>query len=90
MCDANEKINKNNNCNFSNILANVGFLSICLVRLFQGYSYVSPSVLFSENQLTDDILRPSTEYQPVDRLVCLAKQFKVSLSEVLTYLYTCG
>ncbi len=46
---------------------------------FQGYSYVAPSILFSENQITQDFLMPSTINQPKNAHVSLASQFKVSL-----------
>ena len=46
--------------------------------MFQGYSYVAPSILFSENTVTQDFLNPSLHERPADRLVCLASQFKNS------------
>ena len=47
-------------------------------NIFKGYSYVAPSILFSENQITQDFLKPSTEHRPEDVHICLASQFKNS------------
>ena len=47
------------------------------MSLFQGYSYIAPSILFSENQITVDLLRPSLENRPEHAHVCMASQFKV-------------
>ncbi|KAG8224373.1 hypothetical protein J437_LFUL005255 [Ladona fulva] len=33
-------------------------------KIFKGYSYVSPSILFSENVISDDIFRPSPDTRP--------------------------
>ncbi len=52
----------------------------------QGYSYVAPSILFSENQITQDFLMPSTINQPKNAHVSLASQFKVSLKPFLILL----
>ncbi|XP_071450098.1 ribosomal protein S6 kinase alpha-5-like [Hetaerina americana] len=39
-------------------------------KVFKGYSYVSPSILFSENVISDDIFRPSVEKRPTsDNLI---------------------
>ncbi|XP_046400105.1 ribosomal protein S6 kinase alpha-5 isoform X2 [Ischnura elegans] len=39
-------------------------------KVFKGYSYVSPSILFSENVISDDIFRPSVERRPTsDNLI---------------------
>jgi ribosomal protein S6 kinase alpha-5 len=47
-------------------------------KIFKGYSYVAPSILFSENQLTAEFLKPSLENRPEDMHICLASQFKNS------------
>ncbi|ELU01154.1 hypothetical protein CAPTEDRAFT_1743 [Capitella teleta] len=47
-------------------------------NIFRGYSYVAPSILFSENQITQDFLEPSLEGRPIDQHICLAAQFKNS------------
>ena len=47
-------------------------------NIFRGYTYVAPSILFSENQITQDFLKPSLEDRPADRHICLAAQFKNS------------
>jgi ribosomal protein S6 kinase alpha-5 len=47
-------------------------------NIFRGYTYVAPSILFSENQITQDFLKPSLEGRPIDKHICLAAQFKVS------------
>ena len=54
-------------------------------KIFKGYSYVAPSILFSENDITQDFLKPSTENRPNNTLVCLASQFKVGTSSVSTF-----
>ncbi|XP_063216041.1 ribosomal protein S6 kinase alpha-5-like isoform X2 [Bacillus rossius redtenbacheri] len=33
-------------------------------KVFKGYSYVAPSVLFSENVISDDLLRPNPDTRP--------------------------
>ncbi|KAJ8919730.1 hypothetical protein NQ315_006258, partial [Exocentrus adspersus] len=35
-------------------------------KIFKGYSYVAPSVLFSKNAISDDILRPNKEHGTVN------------------------
>ncbi|KAK2190843.1 hypothetical protein NP493_66g02001 [Ridgeia piscesae] len=47
-------------------------------KLFKGYSYVAPSVLFSGNQFTDDFLKPNTDNRPADRHIFMASHFKNS------------
>ncbi|CAH1791260.1 unnamed protein product [Owenia fusiformis] len=47
-------------------------------KIFKGYSYVAPSIMFSENLISHDFLKPSLERQPTDLNLCLAHQFKNS------------
>ena len=42
-------------------------------KIFKGYSYVAPSILFSDNQI--EFLKPSLEHRPGDRHISLASQF---------------
>ena len=48
----------------------------CLV--FQGYSYVAPSVIFSDNTISSDLLKQSKDLQPDNRQLLYASHFKVS------------
>lgn len=49
-------------------------------RVFKGYSYVAPSVLFSENHAMSDLLMPaSAERRPNDKNICLANRFGSSI-----------
>lgn len=50
---------------------------------------MAPSVLFNENQVTQDLLRPNSEHRPSDRLVCLASQFSVSRLKAMQLIVTC-
>ena len=45
---------------------------------FQGYSYVAPSILFSDNEITSDFLQPSLKNRPGDKHICLASKFQNS------------
>lgn len=45
--------------------------------LLQGYSYVAPSVLFSENVVSDDIFQPNADKRPNSALL-LSCTFRVS------------
>ncbi|XP_064600008.1 LOW QUALITY PROTEIN: ribosomal protein S6 kinase alpha-5-like [Liolophura sinensis] len=47
-------------------------------KIFKGYSFVAPSVLFSDNTVSNQLLRPSGEYQPNDRQLLYSKVFKNS------------
>lgn len=48
-------------------------------KIFRGYSYVAPSVLFRENQITADILKTATDSQPSPSNVELAQFVKVCI-----------
>ena len=50
--------------------------------MFQGYSYVAPSVIFSENTISSDLLKQSKELQPDNRQLLYASHFKVRLMEI--------
>ncbi|XP_064621307.1 ribosomal protein S6 kinase alpha-5-like isoform X2 [Lineus longissimus] len=47
-------------------------------KLFKGYSYVAPSILFSENMVSTDFLQPSTEHRPEKTHLAIASHFKNS------------
>ena len=51
---------------------------LIIVNLFQGYSYVAPSILFSENAITDALFQPSSDKRPstTNILACRYKVFK--------------
>lgn len=44
---------------------------------FQGYSYIAPSVLFSENVVSDEIFQPSADKRPNSANI-LSCKFRVS------------
>ena len=46
--------------------------------VFQGYSYVAPSVIFSDNTISSDLLKQSKDLQPDNRQLLYASHFKVS------------
>ena len=50
--------------------------------MFQGYSYVAPSVIFSENTISSDLLKQSKELQPDNRQLMYASHFKVRFMEM--------
>ncbi|XP_076312815.1 ribosomal protein S6 kinase alpha-5-like isoform X2 [Tachypleus tridentatus] len=50
---------------------------LCQEKLFKGYSYISPSVMFSQNVITDDFIYPTPEGRP-DTSHLLAAKFKNS------------
>ncbi|XP_052272936.1 ribosomal protein S6 kinase alpha-5-like isoform X2 [Dreissena polymorpha] len=45
-------------------------------KLFKGYSYVAPSVIFSENTVSSDLLQPTKFFQPDNRQLLYASHFK--------------
>ncbi|WAR19411.1 KS6A5-like protein [Mya arenaria] len=47
-------------------------------KLFKGYSYVAPSVIFSDNTVSNDLLCQSKELQPDNRQLMYASHFKNS------------
>ncbi|OWF40715.1 ribosomal protein S6 kinase alpha-5-like [Mizuhopecten yessoensis] len=47
-------------------------------KIFKGYSYIAPSIIFSENMVSSELLTRSTENQPVDHKIQLARHFKNS------------
>ncbi|KAG1684015.1 Ribosomal protein S6 kinase alpha-5 [Nymphon striatum] len=47
-------------------------------RLFKGYSYIAPSVLFSNNVISRDLLKPTSTHKPNSPQI-LAAKFKNSL-----------
>ena len=58
---------------------------ICFHRLihvvdlfaFQGYSYVAPSIIFSDNTVSNDLLKIDNSNQPLDIHIRYASHFKV-------------
>ena len=48
-------------------------------KIFKGYSYVAPSVLFRENQITEDILKTVGDSQPSETNILVAQYLKVLL-----------
>ncbi|XP_013401008.1 ribosomal protein S6 kinase alpha-5 [Lingula anatina] len=48
-------------------------------KIFKGYSYVAPSILFGQNVFTENFLKPSLENRPQDKAIGLASQFRTSL-----------
>ena len=46
--------------------------------VFQGYSYVAPSILFSKNQITHDMFKVPGDKRPDEKHISLASQFSVS------------
>ena len=49
-----------------------------LLIVLQGYSYVAPSVIFSDNTISSDLLKQSKDLQPDNRQLLYASHFKVS------------
>ncbi|XP_012939135.1 ribosomal protein S6 kinase alpha-5 [Aplysia californica] len=47
-------------------------------KLFKGYSFVAPSVIFSENSVSADLLRKTVDNQPDDKAIFTANFFKTS------------
>ncbi|KAL4237354.1 Ribosomal protein S6 kinase alpha-5 [Mactra antiquata] len=47
-------------------------------KLFKGYSYVAPSVIFSDNTVSSDLLQHTKELQPDSRQLLYASHFKSS------------
>ncbi|XP_050404797.1 ribosomal protein S6 kinase alpha-5 [Patella vulgata] len=47
-------------------------------KLFKGYSYIAPSILFSENTISCDMLKPSTVNQPDEASFLNSAHFKNS------------
>lgn len=47
-------------------------------KLFKGYSYVAPSVIFSDNTISNDLLFQSKDFQPETRNLIFASHFKHS------------
>ncbi|BFZ12288.1 hypothetical protein BsWGS_15326 [Bradybaena similaris] len=47
-------------------------------KLFKGYSYVAPSIIFTENSVSADILHKSSEHQPDDFALWTVSHFKNS------------
>ncbi|CAG5134997.1 unnamed protein product, partial [Candidula unifasciata] len=45
-------------------------------KLFKGYSYVAPSIIFTENSVSADILHKCSEHQPDDFALWTASHFK--------------
>ncbi|XP_074646611.1 ribosomal protein S6 kinase alpha-5-like isoform X2 [Tubulanus polymorphus] len=41
-------------------------------KIFKGYSYIAPSILFSENLVSCDFMQPQTANQPIDSQIALA------------------
>lgn len=56
----------------------------CVSNVFdiylQGYSYVAPSVIFSENTISNNLLCPDSSNQPKDIQIRYASHFKVTTS----------
>ena len=52
--------------------------------VLQGYSYVAPSVIFSDNTISSDLLKQSKDLQPDNRQLLYASHFKVSTNRVRT------
>lgn len=52
----------------------------------QGYSYVAPSIIFTENSVSADILHKSSEHQPDDFALWTASHFKVSPKQSVSFL----
>ncbi|XP_062617568.1 ribosomal protein S6 kinase alpha-5-like [Saccostrea cucullata] len=48
-------------------------------KMFKGYSYVAPSVIFSENTISNNLLCPDSSNQPKDIQIRYASHFKNSL-----------
>ncbi|KAK3093541.1 hypothetical protein FSP39_017025, partial [Pinctada imbricata] len=47
-------------------------------KMFKGYSYVAPSVIFSDNAVSNDLLRVDNSNQPLDVHIKYASHFKNS------------
>ncbi|XP_059145351.1 ribosomal protein S6 kinase alpha-5-like, partial [Physella acuta] len=47
-------------------------------KLFKGYSYVAPSIIFTENSVSADLLHINKEQQPDDATIFTASHFKNS------------
>ncbi|XP_060577857.1 ribosomal protein S6 kinase alpha-5-like isoform X1 [Ruditapes philippinarum] len=47
-------------------------------KLFKGYSYVAPSVIFSDNTVSNDLLKQSTDLHPDVKQLLYASHFKSS------------
>ncbi|KAK3591833.1 hypothetical protein CHS0354_007696 [Potamilus streckersoni] len=47
-------------------------------KLFRGYSYIAPSIIFSENTISSDMLKKSTDMQPDNAQLLYESHFKSS------------
>lgn len=47
-------------------------------KIFKGYSYVAPSVIFSDNAISDDLLKFNSVNQPRGKTIAAASHFKNS------------
>ncbi|RUS91275.1 hypothetical protein EGW08_000987, partial [Elysia chlorotica] len=47
-------------------------------KLFKGYSYVAPSIIFTENSVSFDLMQRNREHQPDDATIWTASHFKNS------------
>lgn len=57
-------------------MKNNGLKEMCLFT-FQGYSYVAPSIIFSENTISSNLLAATKEHQPDESLLQCTTHFKV-------------
>jgi len=67
-------------------------MKLCLftdVCLLQGYSYVAPSVLFTENVVSDEIFQPAEDKRPNPANI-LSCKFKASVKMCLLRLKKTG
>ncbi|GFR67527.1 ribosomal protein S6 kinase, partial [Elysia marginata] len=47
-------------------------------KLFKGYSYVAPSIIFTENSVSSDLMQRNRDHQPDDATIWTASHFKNS------------
>ena len=54
------------------------FFTSMLIFL-QGYSYVAPSIIFTDNSVSSDLMQRNRDHQPDDATIWTASHFKVRL-----------
>ncbi|GFN99037.1 ribosomal protein s6 kinase [Plakobranchus ocellatus] len=47
-------------------------------KLFKGYSYVAPSIIFTDNSVSSDLMQRTSDHQPDDATIWTASHFKNS------------